>query len=418
MRLTDFLLYVMIGVIAAAGAAAIVTETQNEHAQKRVLTRVQDEVRSEQRALLRAIESLGRTVGAMRNDQHAYFAALGQSVGAMHNEQHAYFAALGQSVGAMRNKQDALWPAVDGYLQDLDTSLIALRDNVTAASSALGVAHSPTDIDINSLDNYDELDQNWKSFRDTSDRTRVGCQALGGTAVLVTLGQSNAANYAAVRYTPKHDVLNFNLYDGRCYEARDPLLGTSGTLGNFATPLADMLIERGVYTRVIIAPIAMGGSTVEEWADEGVFNRRLLVLIRRLFDAGLTPTAILWHQGEGNSGVGDSHGRQYRKDLREVIATFRTYDIQAPFFVALASKCGGYPRPGGDNIRDGQAATVNHLENVFPGPDTDTLGDQYRDKEHCHFNAQGLLRHAAMWADVLQSWAGSKRRDPHEATER
>jgi hypothetical protein len=151
----------------------------------------------------------------------------------------------------------------------------------------------------------------------------------------------------------------------------------------------------------------MGGSTVEQWADEGRFNRRMLVLVRRLFDAGLKPTYILWHQGEGDPGDGDSHGRQYRKNLLEVISTFRRYGIAAPFFVALATKCGAYPRPNGDNIRDGQRSAINPLMNVFLGPDTDQLGDDYRDPQHCHFNAAGLQRHAEMWADILRRWTAS-----------
>jgi hypothetical protein len=385
MRLTNSLLCVLVVVIGASGVLAVGKE-------KQILRRLHDQQL--------AIEALGRAVGETRA------------------EQRRYFEALGLAVGQARNQESKLWPAIEGQLGDLDASGAALRDNLTALAASLGVKHSPQDINIGSLDNYDELDQNWKSFRDTSHRTQVPCRADERTAVIVTLGQSNAANYALMRYMPKRDVLNFDLYDGRCYKAHDPLLGASGTGGNFATPLADMLIERGIYTRAIIAPIAMGGSTVEEWADQGVFNRRILVLMRRLFDAGLTPTQILWHQGEGNSGARDSHGRKYRKNLLEVIATFRTYGISAPFFVARATKCGPYPRPNGDNIRDGQASAVNPLDNVFLGPDTDTLGDEYRDKEHCHFNAAGLLRHAAMWADALQGWAHSQRLARREAAER
>jgi len=384
MRLTNLLLCVLIVVIGAVGVAAGVKERRIQRSQKEALAR---------------LEMLGRAVGETRN------------------EEQAYFEALGRAVGRVRNEQDALWPAIDGHLRDLDTSLIAARNNITAIASLLGIKHSPKDIDIGAMDDYDDLDQNWKSVRDTSNRTKVPCRAEPGDAVIVTLGQSNAANYALTRYTPKHDVLNFDLYDGSCYMARDPLLGASGTMGNFAGPLADLLIERGLYRRVIIASIAMGGSTVEQWADEGMFNRRILVLIRRLFDAGLTPTQILWHQGEADSGVGDSHGRQYRKNLTEVIATFRSYGISAPFFVALATKCGAYPRPNGDNIRAGQVSAGNPLENVFLGPDTDTLGDEYRDKDRCHFNAAGLLRHAAMWADVLQAWSVSKKFAQHEAAE-
>lgn len=382
MRLTNRLLFALVVVIGAAGVSAGVVALRGLHNQRL------------------AIQALGRTLGETRAEQRLYFEALGHAVGVLHNEEH----------------QRA--PAVEGTLRDLDVSVVALRSNLAAIASALGIKHSPQDIDIGSLDNYDELDQNWKSFRDTSHRTQAPCRADERTAVIVTLGQSNAANYALMRNTPTHDVLNFDLYDGRCYKARDPLLGTSGTGGNFATPLADMLIERGLYARVIIAPIAMGGSTVEEWADEGMFNRRILALIRRLFDAGLTPTQILWHQGEGNPGAGDSHGRQYRKNLLEVIATFRTYGISAPFFVALATRCGAYPRPNGDNIHEGQASAVNPLDNVFLGPDTDTLGDEYRDKERCHFNAAGLLRHAAMWADVLRAWTNSHKFDRRESAER
>ena len=384
MRLRKVLLGALIGLIGASSGTAIVTEWQ-------VLRRL--------------------------NDQQRATKALSQALEETRTEQRAYFEALGHAVGVVHNEQNVAWPVAMSHLRDLDLSATAMRDNIAAIASALGVKHTPEDIDIDSMDSYDELDQNWKSFRDTSQRTKVACQADAGTAVLITLGQSNAANYALRRYTPKQEVLNFDLYDGRCYKAQDPLLGASGTLGNFASPLADMLIERGIYRKVIIAPIAMGGSSVEQWADAGRFNRRILVLIRRLFDAGLTPTQILWHQGEGNSGEGDIHGRQYRKNLLEVISTFRTYGISAPFFVALATKCGPYPRPNGDNIREGERSAANPLDNVFLGPDTDTLGDEFRDKEHCHFNAAGLMRHAAMWADVVQAWTNSQKFDRRASAE-
>ena len=382
---------------------------EQQQAYHQALGRALGEFREQQQAYNQA---LGRALGDVREQQQAYNQALGRALDDVREQQASYNQALGQALGDMRNEWQRSWPAIGGALKDIDVSSRSFAENLVALGSRLGIRHNPRDIDISSLDDYDELDQNWKSFRDKSGRRKMPCEAAKDTAVIVTLGQSNAANHSVMPYTPKHEVLNFNIYDGSCYRARDPLLGTSGSGGNFATPLSDMLIDARLYNRVILAPIAMGGTTVEQWADEGRFNRRILVLIRRLFDSHLTPTYILWHQGEGNRGEGDSGGLQYRKRLLEVVSTFRRYGISAPFFVALATKCGEYPRPNGENIREGQRATINPLMNVFLGPDTDTLGDEYRDAQHCHFNAAGLERHAAMWADVLKAWIASKQAWP------
>ena len=169
--------------------------------------------------------------------------------------------------------------------------------------STTGVSLQPTSIELGPADTYERLDHNWKSNADISERAAVPCSDGGPRRplVIVTLGQSNAANHGQGLYTPKHRVDNFNLYDGKCYKAVEPLLGPSGQGGNFATRLADMLIERRLADRVVLAPIAMGGTSVEQWAHEGLFNRRIAASIRRLYDAGLTPDYILWHQGEGNA---------------------------------------------------------------------------------------------------------------------
>ena len=80
-------------------------------------------------------------------------------------------------------------------------------------------------------------------------------------------------------------MVNFNLYDGKSYRAIDPLVGASGDGANFATRLGDILIERGFAERIVVAPIAMGNTRIEDWSSAGVFNQRIKVLIRMLFDA-------------------------------------------------------------------------------------------------------------------------------------
>jgi Carbohydrate esterase, sialic acid-specific acetylesterase len=282
-----------------------------------------------------------------------------------------------------------------------------LRNEIASLGSGKSAALQPTSIVLGPADTYELLDHNWKSNADTTERAVVPCSDGGPLRplVILTLGQSNAANEGRGLHIPKHRVDNFNLYDGKCYKAVEPLLGPTGQGGNFATRLADMLIERRLADRVVLAPIAMGGTTVEHWTHEGLFNRRIAASIRRLYDAGLSPNFILWHQGEGNASayIGDAGGRQYRKNLLEVVASFRAYSVNAPFFVALATKCGPVAHPNAPNLRDGQRTAAIGQLGIFVGPDTDLIGAEHR-YDDCHMSESGLTMHAAAWADILHDF--------------
>jgi len=288
-------------------------------------------------------------------------------------------------------------------------SIAELSNEIAGLRFAAGVPPQPTSIELGPADTYERLDHNWKSNADVSERAAVPCSDGGPLRplVIVTLGQSNAANHGRGLYAPTHRVDNFNLYDGKCYKAVEPLLGSTGQGGNFATRLADMLIERRLADRVVLAPIAMGGTTVEQWAIEGLFNRRIAASIRRLYDAGLAPDFILWHQGEGNAARGDVNGRQYRKNLLEVVASFRTYSVNAPFFVALATRCGEAAHPNAVNVREGQRTTTIGQLGIFVGPDTDLIGTEHR-YDACHMSESGLMLHATAWADILEGFARTK----------
>jgi hypothetical protein len=127
------------------------------------------------------------------------------------------------------------------------------------------------EIFLSVVDIYENVDLNRGSCNDAQDRVRVDRDEVmrGRTAVMLTLGQSNAANSGDTPYVPRQRVFNFNIFDGHCYVARDPLLGTTEHRGNFAGRMADALIERGVFDGVVLVPIAVGGSRIEEWTTGG-----------------------------------------------------------------------------------------------------------------------------------------------------
>lgn len=371
------------------------------------------------------LASIGEAVGRFHQESTSSSNALGAAVGRFHLESTSSLVALGEAVGHQRQESTSTLSALgvnlrfemqqlteklneklNGFVGEQRTwerLLMHHQNELARLNFALGKKGNPADIVLGDLDTYDRLDQNWLSFRDTSGK-QLSTTTIEGdrsrTAVIIVLGQSNAANHGTGHYVAKHRVDNFSLYDGCCYHAADPLLGASGDEGNFATRLGDKLIEAGLFDRIILAPIAMGGTTVEQWADEGMFNRRILALIRRLHDAGLSTDFILWHQGEGNPGMGDAHGRQYRKNLLEVVNTFRRYGIDAPFFVALVTRCGDAPHPNAVNIRDGQKGAVDPMAGVYLGPDTDTIGVEHR-WDKCHFDESGLDLAASLWLQCL-----------------
>jgi Carbohydrate esterase, sialic acid-specific acetylesterase len=301
---------------------------------------------------------------------------------------------------------------VSEQLALIDQHLRRLTLTINEAEKLFGLDLSrseygtPSDIVLGPMDTYEKLDQGWFSVHDPAGRQQsIIDRNPRRVAVIVIIGQSNAANHGTGKYVARHQVDNFNLYDGKCYHAQDPLLGASGDGGNFASRLGDKLIDADLFDRVILAPIAMGGTMVEQWAEEGMFNRRIPAVVRRLHDAGLSADFILWQQGEGNQGVGDIGGRQYRKNLLEVIRTFRRCGAAAPFFVSLTTTCGG-PHPNAENIRAGQKSVVNPTAAIYQGADTDTIGLEHR-WDTCHFNEVGLDMVASLWLEVISTYCHS-----------
>jgi hypothetical protein len=266
-----------------------------------------------------------------------------------------------------------------------------------------------------------------------AEATPMACDAIprDGLVVLLTAGQSNISNTGAPDqsgrlYQPHNRFYNYDRFDRRCYVARNPLLGTPADGENVATRLGDELIDRGLAKTVVIAPVAIGGTYLEEWrARGGKYFEVLLATVAGLRDAGLEPSAVLWHQGEYNafafstSGAEDGTHLQvtakmkeagrlsYLRNYLEIVAGLRAADVAAPIFVATATLCGGIPD---EIIRSAQAAVPDLALGVYPGPDTDQIGLNLR-HDSCHMSRAGTELHARMWADRLaEYWKSGARR--------
>ena len=119
------------------------------------------------------------------------------------------------------------------------------------------------------------------------------------------------------------------------------MLGTSGDGANWATVLGDLLIKIGAYDSVILVPIAVASTRIEQWVPGAVHHPRFLVPLTHLYSLRLLPTAVLWVQGEGNILNSAAEIEGYSNALRSIVASVRGHWVTAPFYAALSTRCGG-----------------------------------------------------------------------------
>jgi hypothetical protein len=275
------------------------------------------------------------------------------------------------------------------------------------------------------------------STGDPSGHSEVSCAAIPASTnrlgVILVAGQSNAANSAQANssgqfFTTNNPIYNLNIGDGKCYSAKNPLLGADGTNQAFAYPLASQLIDAGIFERVLIVPVAVSGTYIEQWIPTpwhtpgNQHYARIETAIQKLNALGLKPSVILWHQGEGNAGefihsdTPDGTPITVTEDLKyggtlswmrnffRIVAGIRGMGItNVPIFVAQATSCGSAETS--EVIRLAQRSVVDPVWNIFAGPDTDAIPFSYRRLDDgCHFNYDGNIVHAQKWFDAIRAY--------------
>ena len=223
-----------------------------------------------------------------------------------------------------------------------------------------------------------------------------------GLMVALAFGQSNAANYGEQAHTAQDHVYNF--YAGRIYRARDPLLGATGEKGSVWTRLGDRLIANGLYRNIIFVPIAVGASSIAQWAPGGALHDRLLDVISQVHASGLEFTHLFWHQGEADSLVLHTSRETYKKLFAAMLGSIRETGVSAPIYVCVATRGQGVRENA--EIAAAQKELVNGRD-ILAGPDTDRLVYAAR-YDGLHFSSEGLEQFADQWLAVLAAGSSAK----------
>lgn len=247
----------------------------------------------------------------------------------------------------------------------------------------------------------------------TIGRTKVASGTVPGerTGVFVIVGQSLSVNEVpttrSITQVRNHQL---NIYDGIIYNTQEPLLGinvSGGSVtdarGTWMSYLGDNLITNGRYDRVVLVPMAVGGTTVAQWADNSLapyLYNNIGTVAKRIRDAGLRCTAIHWGQGESDTNAGTSQA-SYTASLAQVIAKFNNEIPNCPILVAQESYYYGATSPA---VLAAQVAAVNGTT-VFAGENLELLGSSYR-YDNTHLNEAGAAQRAIMVEAALVAALG------------
>lgn len=278
---------------------------------------------------------------------------------------------------------------------------------------------------INSIDPF-PLGESLRS--DIAYASNAGYQATGGKTarsveintgiknlVLIVAGQSNYQNVAPSAYTPTNAsaIDNFNVYDGGMYAAADPLLGASwmGTTlggvgsnpspGNIGTRVADLLITNGKFDRVILVPVAVGGTSVDMWAT-GIVSNRITTAMARLESRGITPGmtnvtfAVIWGQGESDSGTSQA---DYTSRLNTVISNAAAAGFSGRWFINKQTWLAGSTNA---TVQAAQDAIPNG-STIFAGANADSLNAMNRYADNTHFNDTGMAALATLVYNAMHA---------------
>lgn len=235
----------------------------------------------------------------------------------------------------------------------------------------------------------------WKLRSIPRERKSLAALERNGLMVALVTGQSNAGNYGPPEaFPPARGVFNF--IERSLYEAKDPMLGSDGSGSSPWIRLGESLIERGRYPQVVFALAVRGGASVTGWLPGRPMHAFVMKTLADLRASGLSPTHILWMQGEADAA--SLSPEDYSRAFHAFLASIRSAGAEAPVYVALETRSAGIPSDAA--IRRAQQSLVSSADEVLAGPDVDTLGNEYR-RDGTHFNAAGLERLAELWFAIL-----------------
>lgn len=234
--------------------------------------------------------------------------------------------------------------------------------------------------------------------KSTIGKTPSNPRLVGGQRndIFLVFGQSRSSCYGTGTYTPTNTtkIDNLNLWDGGMYQGADPFLGCGGLGGSWMGQLADGRITNNKADRVIFIPFGYGGSQIANWEPGGILHAIVPAAIKRTFALGLTPTAVLWQQGESDTATSSA---TWQASFAALKASVVGYGVSAPWFVAKSTMLSNVVNPV---IQGAQVAVVNG-SSVYAGPDIDQFTGVTNLADGTHMTLVGNTSAGGVWNTAI-----------------
>ena len=245
---------------------------------------------------------------------------------------------------------------------------------------------------------------------------------VGVGEVFIVAGQSNAYGMAGTAGATDDRVSVVDFKDENLNEQLLPVsfshadagvnVGPANPLHIWAT-LGDRLVKK-LGVPVLFLGAAHPATNSQEWQQSAagltpaasLFPYRKLGTVLLHYAARTGVRAVLWHQGEGDTGRGE---QQYVDNVGFVIQKSRDQLGlgQIPWVVSRVSYVYGAPTPA---IIRAQNRLIAEVPGVFAGPQTDDLIGPEMRPDNTHFGGNGLVFLEELWFQRLndQFFARSK----------
>lgn len=216
---------------------------------------------------------------------------------------------------------------------------------------------------------------------------------------ILVIGQSISSNCNQYKYPAIQGIYQYD-FEGNRVKAYDPFIWADCSSGSMWMPLGRIILNNKLADEVTFMPIGVGATTVNDWLPNGRAYPKLQKAMSVIKSKQIKFDYIFWHQGSSDIGTPSSiYQKCFNSFASQVI---KLGDLRSSkWIIARHSKCFGQVDEKLWKAQTDIARMDDHIR-FFIGPDTNSLGDEYR-FDTCHLNQQGQEKMATLWLESLKN---------------